>query len=507
MVTDEKTDQPYRPAFLDGQVLRAAALRSESNDREQAARRHQSHVHVPGILAGLRLKVDGRVVKVSPGMAITSDGQFIIVGNGVKIEEELTSDNDVEVWIALPSNLTSGETAANATKPEIELVNVQAGHSRIDPQSRPQHAAYLGKVRCKSAHPPAQPEGNAGSPRNGLSFFWELDPAEPNYVGAVGARIEAPSRQARLQLAPERPTDVRHFAIATRDLPTGNYVDRFVYDATDTIRIAAGVNVDSAKGGVAVIEVGKNSSHANDLRGISFVGARQEGKEARKNQLYLTTHGDLKNAAHQLRLEFVSPGKANHPERHQVAIGSVTKLPNDAKQLQFASNLTVDASRRVTVHGGLKVVNKEGTVTKEETGLLIVVKGATDVPGGTVPAEQLGLVKPWDVVIDMTRPTLSKDGVINFNNGRLTNSGEAPMQGVQLFAKAWATAQPNDQRENKTLLHPRVLDPGESVAVQDWTLETALKDNPAITIELTAFGVGPGNVVAQDKRILDCKRA
>src|SRR5687767_7048033 len=83
-----------RPAFRDGQVLRAADLRDEAAAIVSAAARHPRAAHRPGIVAGLWLHNN----TLSPGMAVDADGRSILVPAEYTFRSDIGPP--VEVWIA-----------------------------------------------------------------------------------------------------------------------------------------------------------------------------------------------------------------------------------------------------------------------------------------------------------------------------------------------------------------------------------------------------------------------
>src|SRR5947209_8793525 len=103
-VTPADAPPPSRPAFRDGQTLRAADLRAEADDRIRAAHAHQSAAHSPGVVAGLWLAVTGNKLSVGPGAAVDAKGRMILVPNATEDSEvpELpdTQQLPIEVWLA-----------------------------------------------------------------------------------------------------------------------------------------------------------------------------------------------------------------------------------------------------------------------------------------------------------------------------------------------------------------------------------------------------------------------
>jgi hypothetical protein len=200
---------PTRPAFRDGQVLRAADLREESAAVGAAAVHHQEYAHRPGIVAGLWLTGSGGTATVSPGMAVDAHGRSILVSE----EHSFTPPTaPSEVWIAFAENAVSSNRSADG----YEILFERNGqYDPANPSGHPQGAIFLG----------AWPSGS--------------DPSAGRvYVGAVGARVEAASRRGRLLLGPEGPTDLRLFAIGTRDDPEeADYVDHLAIDSNQVIRL------------------------------------------------------------------------------------------------------------------------------------------------------------------------------------------------------------------------------------------------------------------------------
>src|SRR5262245_44939854 len=103
MPTPVAPTAPPRPAFRDGQVLRADELANESASRISTARRHQQFAHLPGIVAGLWMQPkqpDVWLVEVSPGLALDAAGRSIFVSS--RHEEPVPEfvEWPFEVWIA-----------------------------------------------------------------------------------------------------------------------------------------------------------------------------------------------------------------------------------------------------------------------------------------------------------------------------------------------------------------------------------------------------------------------
>ena len=215
-----------RPAFRDGQVLRAGDLRAEDADRVAAARRHQQAAHLPGIVAGLWLSTDGATL--SPGMAIDAAGRTILVA----ITTPVTIPFDpVEVWIAYRETPLDADSPQTPTGPparyleSYDLLFLPPGE--YDP-SRPDghlcRSVFLGAIVNNAA----KHDGRV-------------------YVGAVGGRVEAASRRVRLLLGPEDPRDLRLFAVSTRPADNKPYTDHLTIETTGTAHFLSPTSIAGQK--------------------------------------------------------------------------------------------------------------------------------------------------------------------------------------------------------------------------------------------------------------------
>ncbi len=98
-----------RPAFYEGQVLRAADLDLAQEYARGTMARHERYLHTPGIATGLELSVDNSTgvvqVRLSAGMAIDPTGRQIVVDRDVTLAPEdldsqgvlIPSDTDLAV--------------------------------------------------------------------------------------------------------------------------------------------------------------------------------------------------------------------------------------------------------------------------------------------------------------------------------------------------------------------------------------------------------------------------
>ena len=205
---------PTRPAFEDGQVLRAADLRAETAARTAGLVEHQRHAHTPGVVAGLWLE-DGRV---TPGMAVDA------LGRSVFVPATTGPQPAGEVWLA----------GRDADDGYVLLVEPPGRYDPERPDQHPLGAVFLGTAGSEAVEP------HAGR----------------MYAGAVGARVAAGSGNTRVSLDPDGPADLRTFAVATPD-PAGGFADRLSYDQSDTLRLAARVSAAGhPNDGFAIVQVG-----------------------------------------------------------------------------------------------------------------------------------------------------------------------------------------------------------------------------------------------------------
>jgi hypothetical protein len=252
------------------------------------------------------------------------------------------------------------------------------------------------------------------------------------------------------------------------------------------------------------------------VRGVSFVGVAPPPAAARPGGFYLAEVTDKTGTHRELRIEFRNPGKDQHPERYKVSIGTVPPDPCTGQAANFSATLTVDASGTVTIPGNLNVFTQVGSTSP---GLILKVAPTTDPNDPATKAAQLGQVSPDDLLIHKPLlPAISGDVVQISTAAELINTGQAPMQGVQLHAVLFPTNDTDREPITVPLLRGLTLNPGERAALVSPAdgkspLEVPLRsgdpDGPdfsnlpahtSLTLILKAIGAGPGNVIAEVSR-------
>ena len=267
------------------------------------------------------------------------------------------------------------------------------------------------------------------------------------------------------------------------------------------------------------------------LQGLSFVGAKPNPKVAQPGSIYATDVVGTTGTQRQLRIEFQDPGSTQNPERYKVIIGAVQNVyaRDDCNFSRFTPCLTVDAGKTVTIAGTLAVFAAPPSPgSTPSPGLILQITPPTDPNNPSSAgqaASQLGQVAPWDLVIHNASATLvpSTAGakVVQLSTGQLLNTGQAPIQGVQLHAVLYSTdaSAVNNDPVQATLLRDLVIAPGQVVELVDpidptQRLTIPLSSNDPtvpplaadgnLSLILMAVGAGPGNVIAQDeKRIVN----
>ncbi len=158
------------------------------------------------IVSGLELASLRSAFSVMPGLAIDGYGRALLVTSAIRVEVDVTTDGQRDVWLSLSSSsnrrdvtgvcLTPADTVDPRRPPGVQSTEVAyQPPSAVGDEPRP-WPVYLGRV-C-----------------------WEkqvVSISEDNrvYTGLRGEAVEAPSGRARLQIGAESSSDSTRFAIAT----------------------------------------------------------------------------------------------------------------------------------------------------------------------------------------------------------------------------------------------------------------------------------------------------
>lgn len=476
-------DVPLRPAFRDGQVLRAGDLRDETGAVAAAARRHQEFAHSPGVVAGLWLDATG----VTPGMAVDGAGRAILLASSAPHDNPPALPADV--WIAYADD----ERGPNRVADGYELLYEPPGrYDPARPADHPVNAVFLGTLRTDSVC-------NDGRV----------------YAGAVGARVVAASGRARLLLGPEVPGDVRLFAAGTLDAATGEFRDHLAVESTGATRLVGRVTVAArTPTGLAVVTAGHRPLGATGrLRdgplGVGFVGLRPLPSTALPASVSLVA-ADKTGTRRELRFEIANPGKDNNPEWYKVAVGTVSTA--DAGASAFTPVLTADASGAVTVRGDLKVYTGFPPGTGNAgVGLIVqVTKPASpdDTPGKAGPS---GRFSPFDLAI-LGATVKRLDGGLELTDIHVRNTGEVAITDVQVHAAVYRTDQTvGVSLESTPLVRNVVIRAKQNAPLVDPEDESKPRflaiGQPAlsklgvpVTLVLSVSGHGPGFVPVSSQR-------
>ena len=211
--------ETHRTEYRDGGVLSAAALTGDSASIVAARENHQATAHTGGIVAGLVVRRENGVLTVSPGAAIDSQGRMLLMAASCVPKDQPAVD--CEVWLRYAAVECSGD---------LSDLNRRDETPRLDfpPLTEPMNS-------CD----PVDSDGVLlAIVRNG-----QVETCCRRYVGAVGSRIDAPSKRARVVLGPQFARDSRRFAIGVQADPAQPIRDVFTWESTGTIRFSATTSV------------------------------------------------------------------------------------------------------------------------------------------------------------------------------------------------------------------------------------------------------------------------
>ena len=236
--------QTQRTEYRDGGVLSAAALALDSAANDAAWNQHQSTAHIGGVVAGLfvtRKKNGDRksgtqvqesvnapdpsqngdvyTVQVGPGAAIDSEGRMLLVRNVWTSKPFLVREKYFAVWLKYAAQKVS-ENASGLSRydetlePSVEELDQTAIPCPADDSK----GILLAIIR-----------------KNQKGEFL-IDDCCRRYVGAIGNRIDAPSKRASIALGPQSARDIRRFAIAVQSDLAQPQHDVLTWESTGTIR-------------------------------------------------------------------------------------------------------------------------------------------------------------------------------------------------------------------------------------------------------------------------------
>jgi hypothetical protein len=207
------TIEGQRTQYRDGRILSAAALAGDGEAHVAAWQQHQRTAHTPGIVAGLHVTPNGGKISVEPGAAIDCFGRMLLLARAWAGNFDLSKHwivwlrHSVTLEPGQQSNLGRYRECPQIQVEEIqkESTDLQRSLERIESEG-----VLLSIIRDKTC-----------------------DKCCRRYVGAVGSRIEAPSRRASMLLGPQSASDTRRFAIAASS--ETSLEDVLTWDTTSTI--------------------------------------------------------------------------------------------------------------------------------------------------------------------------------------------------------------------------------------------------------------------------------
>ncbi|MDI9978799.1 hypothetical protein [Rhodococcus sp. IEGM 1307] len=347
-------DHVVRVRFTEGQFLGADDLLEEQAYRENAERRHRLGGHSWGIVSGLQLAHSGRAFSVMPGVAIDGYGRAVAVTAPIRIEVDVDTRGQRDVWLSLESTSNRGDVATVCLTP--------ADPDTLDPR-----------------HPVGVPPTDVASRPH--SAVWSPPGPWPVYLGTVcwndqsisttadnrvcvglrGEAVVAPSGRARMQIGAESSNDTTRFAVATEQVKaTGNQATqdevahgkpfplttRLCVDATGNVSVCGTTTL----GGDLVIHPPAKAS-ADTHTGIKFAHT-QEPVAASPWTLYRTRVVRQGRSVDQLRIEIAHPGDGGDPTRNRFIVG--TRDASDESDV-FHPCLTVNADCTVIAHDCIEV--------------------------------------------------------------------------------------------------------------------------------------------------------
>ncbi len=208
-----------RTEYRDGGVLSASALAGDSASNIAARDKHQTVAHTGGIVAGLVVRLENSVLTVSPGAAIDFQGRMLLMAAEFPLKNQPAED--FAVWLryaAVERSDNLSDLNRLDETPRLEFPPLTVPMSSCD--SVDSDGVLLAIIR------------------NG-----EVENCCRRYVGAVGSRIDAPSKRARVVLGPQFARDSRRFAIGVQSDPAQPIRDVFSWESTGTIRFSATTSV------------------------------------------------------------------------------------------------------------------------------------------------------------------------------------------------------------------------------------------------------------------------
>ena len=228
--------QTQRTEYRDGGVLSAAALALDSAANDAAWNQHQSTAHIGGVVAGLFVTTekatnankcdkakfnsnDENILEahVSAGAAIDSQGRMLLVRDADVVVSNRFSfgDNCFAVWLRYSEQKVSHNASGLSRYSETPELSVEELEKASIPCSADDSKGILLAIIRKDHDP---------------------DYCCRRYIGAIGNRIDAPSKRASIAIGPQSARDIRRFAIAVQSDLAQPQHDVLTWESTGTIR-------------------------------------------------------------------------------------------------------------------------------------------------------------------------------------------------------------------------------------------------------------------------------
>jgi len=139
-----------RLRFFDGQFLSANDLQAEQSYHIEKRRLHNRRLHGVGVVDGLTVSVDdgaGTVVIVSPGLALDSHGNEILVEDPVRVDLAIYTSDVCFVTIEYIETATDPVTGTNGGVEFSRITEGYAVKSATEDPSESANTSQLGLAR------------------------------------------------------------------------------------------------------------------------------------------------------------------------------------------------------------------------------------------------------------------------------------------------------------------------------------------------------------------------
>jgi hypothetical protein len=139
-----------RLRFFDGQFLTANDLQAEQSYHIEKRLLHNRRLHGVGVVDGLAVSVDdgaGTVVLVSPGFALDSHGNEILVDDPVRVDLGIYSSDVCFVTIEYVETATDPVTGTNGGTEFSRVTEGYAVNSATEDPSESANTSRLGLAR------------------------------------------------------------------------------------------------------------------------------------------------------------------------------------------------------------------------------------------------------------------------------------------------------------------------------------------------------------------------